>query len=146
MEDGDEDAKAAEDPLEDGVDSLKGQRRRRHIAKSFLILRIPQSHIKFEKSSIDEVRSQCEEPQLEREFEAHRDVLLRRGEAGHVRSERHHCVEREQESVEVQASDIVDSLVEQEAPERRFLSLPYRRTEATRLGARVALGCVIGPA
>ena len=73
--------------------------------------------VKFEKGCIDEVGRRSEETQLEGEFEAFGDIRAGHGEARDVRREGHDCVKREQQSVEEQPGDVVDALVENQAPE-----------------------------
>ena len=56
---------------------------------------VPLPDVKLKEGSVDEVGCRGEKAQFEGEFEAFCDVLTRGVNAGHVRREGHHCVERQ---------------------------------------------------
>ena len=84
---------------------------------------IPLSDVEFEECSVNEVSSRREKAKFKGEFKTFCHILTGRCHAWNVRGECHHSVKAEQQGVKEEASDVVESLIENYAPEATLLIL-----------------------
>ena len=98
---------------------------------------VPLSDVKLKEGCVDEIGRRGKEAQLEGKFVALCHIRARGSETGCVRREGHYRVEGEEKSVEQEAGDVVEALVQDHAPRQRIQ--PYSPTEAAPDGLSAAI-------